>query len=794
MLMNYIKITVRKFLNDRQFSILNLIGLSTSLACAFLICLWVNDELSFDKFHEKDKQLFRVLYNLNLENEIITLEQTPAPLCDALVKEMPEVERAVSVNYFMDWFAGKGVVSHGEKNMKAQGIFASKDYFNVFSYQLLQGSKDIVLSSKNGVVISESLAKKLFNQTDDLIGKPIEWNHRMQFSEPLTISGVFKNLPSNVSNQYDIIFNYNLLLENEASAKSWTSTYSNTYLLLKHSTDIAQFNKKIENFTKLKDPANAICALFVVPFSDKYLYGNFKNGVQSGGRIEYVKLFSSIALFILLVACINFMNLSTAQSSRKSKEIGIRKALGASRKSLMFQFFGSSFLMTFLASIAAIVFVSLLLPQFNAISGKQIALDLNYKTSFSFALIVIFTAFIAGIYPAFYLSSFNPITTLKGKFEAAFGNSFMRKGLVVFQFGVSIIFVVGFFVIKKQIEFTQTKNLGYDRKNLISFKREGRFPENSAAFLSEIRNLNSVEKVTAMPKSILDGTDNQSGFSWRGQQSDESYIFKSPRISFDAIEVLGMKMVAGRSFSSAFNDDGTKIILNEAAVKKMDLKDPIGKIIKTGNFESQVIGVVNDFQYGSLHQKIEPLVFRFREEAIGENVVVKIKAGTTATSIAAIQKIYEKFHPKYTFEYSFLDEDYQKLYASEQRIGVLSNFFTALAILIACLGLFGLAAFSTEQRTKEIGIRKVLGASIAGITGLLAKDFLKLVLIAIVIASPIAYYCMNKWLADFAYRIDIQWWIFAAAGVVALSIAFLTVGGQAVKAALANPVKSLRSE
>lgn len=794
MIKNYFKIALRKLAKDRQFTILNLVGLSTALACTFMIYLWVNDELNIDKFNENDTHLYRVLYNIKLENDILTLETTPSPLAEALKAEMPEVAQAVSVNYFMDWFAGKGVASFGEKNTKVQGVFASKDYFNVFSYKLIQGNKDLVLANKNGVVISEKLAKTLFNTTENLIGKPLEWNHRMKFNTPLSISGIFENPPFNATNQFDIVFNYDLLLENEQSAKAWNATYSNTYLELKKGTDIAQFNKKIQDFTKSKDPSNANCSLFVAPFSDKYLHEPFKNGVQTGGKIEYVKLFSFIAFFILLIACINFVNLTTAQASKKMKEIGIKKTLGASQKSLIFQYLGESLLMTLMAAILSFGLINLILPTFNNITGKEIVLNFNAQTALPISIIIILTSLFSGIYPAFYLSSFNPITVLKGKLNTTFGELFVRKGLVIFQFGMSIIFIVGFIIINKQIEFIQNQNIGYNRNNVICFKREGNFPEKSEAFLTELRTISGIEKAAAMPSSILEGSDAQSGFSWRGQKSDENYVFKSPRISYDVIETLGMTMLEGRAFSKAFKDDNSKIILNESALKKMDIQNPIGKIIKTGNSQSEIIGVVKDFQYGSIHQKIEPLIFRFRDEAISENVLVKINARSEKSVISQIKSIYDKFHPKYPFEYTFLDEDYQKLYASEQRISVLSNFFAGLAILISCLGLFGLITFTVQNRQKEIGIRKVLGANTGSIAVLLSKDFLTLVLISILIASPIAYYCMHNWLQDFAYRIDMSWWVFVLAGFMALLIALLTVSFQAIKAAVANPVKSLRTE
>ena len=794
MIKNYFKIAWRNLIRDRQFTFLNLIGLSTGLASAILIYLWVNDEMSVDKFNEKDSQIYKAMYNIQTPNDILTLDFTPYPLADALIKEMPEVEYATSVNTFTDLFAGQGVISYGSNHIKAQGIFATRDYFNVFSYKLIQGDKNSVLANKMGVVVSEKLANKLFNTTENIIGKTLEWDHRINLQGPFHISGVFENPPSNSTNQFDIIFNYEMLLEAEPNAKDWKGTYAETYLVLKKGTNAALFDKKIRDFSKSNDPANAKCTLFIQQFSKKYLYGRYENGVQAGGRIQYVRLFSIIALFILIIACINFMNLSTAQATKKMKEIGVRKTIGASRKSLIIQFLGQSILMAFLSLIIAIGLISLILPQFNEITGKQLHLSIDANFILPVAGIALFTGLVSGCYPAFYLSAFNPVTVLKGKINTSLGEILVRKGLVIVQFTISVIFIVGVLTINKQIEFIQTKNLGYNRDNIIGFEREGELKDDPEIFLSMLKNIPGVVNASCMPGSILDGTDNQSGFSWRGEKSDEAYLFKSPRISYDVIETLGLELLAGRSFSRAFKDDDSKIILNESAVKKMDLKNPIGKIIKTGNSEGQIIGIVKDFQYGSMHQRIEPLIFRFRDARAGKNILVKIKSGTETATIKQIESQYKKLHPKYPFEFSFLDEDYQRLYASEQKIGSLSKYFAGLAIIISCLGLFGLAAFTAQKRQKEIGIRKIVGATISNIVVILSGDFLKLVFISILIALPVAWWAMNKWLEDFAYKVSINWWIFIIAGMIALLIALITVSFQAIKAAVANPLKSLRTE
>lgn len=794
MFKNYFKLAWRSLSKNSQFTFLNLIGLSTGLASAILIYLWVGDEMHVDKFNEKDSRLFKVMYNIQMANEVLTLQSTPAPLAAALTKEMPDVEYAVSVNNFMDWFAGEGIVSFGNNHIKTKGIFASKDYFNVFSFRLISGNKNAVLDDKNGVVITERLAEKLFNTTENITGKILAWDHKMQFKNPLYISGIVENPPANSTIQFDIIFNYDLLLDNGPNANGWKSTYSDTYLILKKGTDIEQFNKKIADFAKLKEPANKKNTLFIQQFSKIYLYGQYENGKQAGGRILYVKLFSIIALFVLVIACINFMNLSTAQASKKMKEIGIRKTIGASRKTLMLQFIAESIFMAFLSLIIAVLLIALLLPQFNEIAGKH--LQLNFDTSFILpaAGITLFTSLLAGCYPAFYLSGFNPIVVLKGRLHTSFAELWIRKGLVVFQFTLSVIFIIGFIVINKQIEFVQTKNLGYKRDNIITFKREGELKGDPEIFLSTLKTIPGVVNVGSMALSILDAAQNQSGFSWRGQDADMAYLFKSPRISYDVIETLGLKVLMGRSFSREFKADDSKIILNESALKKMELTEPIGKIIKSGNSESEIIGVVNDFQLGSIHHTIEPLIFRFRDARTSTNVLVKIKAGTEQTSIKQIENYYKKFHPNYPFEFSFLDNDYKALYAAEERIGSLSSYFAGLAIIISCLGLFGLAAFTAQKRQKEIGIRKVVGASVSSITSMLSKDFLKLVLLSLVIAFPVSWWLMDNWLQTFAYRTSISYTVFLIVSVSVVLIALSTISFHTIKAAVANPVKSLRTE
>jgi putative ABC transport system permease protein len=788
-----ILITYRNFLRYKSSFLINLLGLSTGLACTLLIYIWVADELSVDRFHQKDDQLYQVLQNVQRHDGIKTGESTPAQLSESLLDDMPEVEYAVSVNSSGD-YAGEGIIAYEDKHVKAKGIFASEDYFNVFSYDLIQGTKDQVLSDKNGVVISEGLAKKLFNTTENIVGKTFDWNHRVRFEGPLYVSGIFQDTPPNSTCQFDIVFNFKKLLEGDRNAGQWNAGPAETYLVLEKGTSIAEFNKKISRYLLSKDPENK-ATLFVSRYADKYLNGRFENGVQSGGRIEYVWLFSVIAVFILAIACINFMNLSTAQASRKMKEVGIKKTMGANRNELISQFLGESILMAFLSLAIAILVVILLLPQFNALTNKQLRFVFGVSPVLSIAGIVLFTGIVSGCYPAFYLSRFDPAKVLKGNLTTAFGEVWIRKGLVITQFVLSVVFIIAFLIVNKQIQFTRTKNLGYEKDNVLIFQRQGRINWNDhGAFMSALKGVPGVLNTSCMFGSILNRDRAlHGGFSWEGQPPGVKQMqFASPEISHDFIETLNIEITEGRTFSNTYAEEELKIIVNEAAVKMMGFSDPVGRTIQDGKQEKEIIGVVKDFQYGSLHHQTGPVFFRYSLR--GSDVMVKVQSGSEANTIEQLREVYEKFHPGYPFEFTFLDADYQQLYSSENIVAVLSKYFAVIAIIISCLGLYGLAAFTARRRQKEIGIRKILGATEAGIVSLLSTDFTKMILIAIAIGLPVSYVMALKWLENFAYRIELEWWFFAGAGVTALLIAWITIGMQTLKAASINPAECIRNE
>ncbi|MFC5410992.1 permease prefix domain 2-containing transporter [Larkinella bovis] len=791
MFRNHLKIAWRNLLKDRQFTLLNLIGLSTGLACTLLIYLWVNDELQIDKYNEKDDQLFQVMANHFHDDDIKTINHTPGLLADALVAEMPEVEHAVTV-VPASWFSSKGVITAGENQLKAGGQFVGKDYFNVFTCPFLQGDKNSIFADNHTVALSEEMAVKLFGSTKDVLGKAVKWNYG-EFSGTYRVGGIFANSPANSTEQFDLLFSFNVFFVRRPGMENWGNSDPSTFLILRKGTDLARFNAQIRDFLQTKNKTKT--QLFALKYSDKYLHGQFENGVQTGGRIAYVRLFSTIALFILVIACINFMNLSTAKASGRIKEVGVKKVMGAFRSSLIVQYLGESILMAFLSLVLAVFWLVLLLPQFNAITGKHIRLGFDATLILSILGITLLTGLIAGSYPALYLSGFNPTAVLKGKLKTSVGELLVRKGLVVFQFTVSILFIVSVLVVYRQIDYIQTKNLGYNRDNIIHFEipldMDSVKLKSAEAFLGEIKAIPGVLNASSYYHDLIGGHGAISGFEWPGKPAGKDIEFSNLEVGYNFIETVGMELKEGRHFTNGPGSN-KEIIFNEAAIKSMGLKAPIGKTVKFWNQERQIIGVVKNFNFESLYEDVKPCFFQVYP--VMPNIMVKIQGGTEKTTIAQIQKTFESYNQGLVFDYQFLDENYNALYAAERRIGILSRYFAGLTILISCLGLFGLAAFTAQRRQKEIGIRKVVGATVGNVAVMLSMDFLKLLLIALLIAFPVIGWALSRWLQAFAFHVDLGVGVFIIAGVSITLITLLTVGYQAIKAALANPVRSLRSE
>ncbi|SEN40144.1 ABC-type transport system, involved in lipoprotein release, permease component [Chitinophaga rupis] len=802
MIRNYFKVAWRNLIKDKQFTLLNLIGLSTGLACVLLIYLWVNDELHVDRFNEKDSQLYQVMKAApNGDGTTAVWATAQGVLADELSKSFPEVEHAVAIRKEGE----TGILSVGEKHMKAAWRFVSNDFLNVFSYRLIEGSKDKVLADKYGVLISDKLALKVFNTTHNLTGKAFTWDAGGDFNGAYTISGVYEAPPSNATDQFDLAFNYRVYVDKEIGGVgdiyNWGNNSVHTYLILKKGTDVNAFNNKIRDFTrsKIKNiPGSEYWSkwegsLFVRKYSDGYLHNNFENGKSIGGRIEYVRLFSIIAIFILVIACINFMNLSTAKASGRMKEVGIRKVIGAPRRMLLLQYMGESMLMSFLSLAIAVLITFLLLPVFKEITGKQLSLSFNAGFVLSLLGIAVITGIIAGSYPALYLSGFRPTAVLKGKLHTSASESIIRKGLVVFQFTISVILIIAVIVVYQQMKLIQTKNLGYNKDNIIRFANVGKLQDNIQTFLAEARNIPGVINASSMQGDLLGHSGHSGGgISWEGKDPNLGIEYFGVSGDLGYMEILGLKMATGRTFSDKFGADSSAVIFNEAAIARMGITDPVGKIVSLWGRKKQIIGVVKDFNFESLYKKVGPAFLEYSTR--NKTILVKIKAGTEQQTLAKLEQLYQHFNEGLPFEYKFLDEDYQTMYASEQKVSVLSRYFAVITIIISCLGLFGLTAFTAQKRKKEIGIRKVVGASVNSITLMLTKDFLKLVMLAVLAAFPLAWWATNQWLQSFAYRVNVDAAVFLVSGAAIIMLTLVTVSLQAIKAALADPVKSLRSE
>ena len=795
MLRHYLLLVYRNFIRHKSTFLINLAGLSAGLACAFLIYLWVDDELGFDKFHALDARLYQVMESSDENGKTVVHDGTQGLLGQSMAHDLPEVESAVSILNLVKEDV-RLPFSFDGKTVQYGGIFASHNFFDVFSFRLKNGQSGQLFADRNAVAISESMAKSLFGSADAAVGKTVELAF-FDKKRQAQVSGVFEDPPCNSTLDFDFVMSYDMCLQDLwPNGQKWWNEGVNTYLVLKPGADVARFNEKIAGFVKNYFP-ETIFTCFIRPYSSGYLHGAYADGKPEGGRIAYVRLFSVIALFILLIACINFMNLSTAKASVRQREIGIKKAIGSPRRTLVMQFLSEAVLLSTLSTLLALVLAAVLLPYFNGLTGKQITLHFSPNVIAGAGGVALLTGLLSGSYPAVFLSGFRPAAVLKGRLQRSWRELFARRGLVVFQFAVSLVLIFAVLVIQRQVRYVQSRNLGYDKSNVLYFDKVGATMQGQEAFLSEVRRIPGVESASAISGNIVQksnmGNGTTYGIDWPGKTDKDLVNFNIRAVDFDLIETLGIGVKEGRSFSRAFSGEGSMLLLNETAVRAMGLKNPVGQKVVLWNQPRTIAGVVRDFHVTSLREPIAPMAFRFdpKETSV---FMVRVKAGEQKAALDRLAGLYKKFNPGYDFDFKFLDQAYQAQYVSERRVARLSGYFAGLAILISCLGLLGLSMFTVEQRTKEIGIRKVLGASATGITGLLATDFLKLVAAAFVIAFPVAYYLMQKWLAGFAFRIDIQWWMFVAAGLAALAVAFFTVGFQSMKAALANPLKSLRNE
>lgn len=789
MFKNFFKVAIRGLWRQKGYSFLNVGGLAIGMACTLLILLWIRDERAVDNFHAKGDRLYSVFERQYYDGKIESGHFTPGVLPEEMKKVLPEVELSSGFD------GGERMTFQvGDKILKQDGAYAGADFFRMFTYPLLQGTAESALAAPANIAISRKMAVAFFGSPAAAMGKTI----RNENKRDMKVTAVFEDLPSIASQRFEYVMNWYAYLDDNNWAKDWGNNGPQTYILLRKDANAARFDKQIAKFlvkyNKYQSKSFYI-ELGIQRFGDLYLHSQIVNGKIEGGRVEYVRLFSIVAIFILCIACINFMNLTTARSVKRAKEIGIRKVVGAVRPSLVRQFMGEAVLLAFVSILFAIGIVLLALPGFNQLTGKEIAFPFGSLSFWlSIGALVLVTGLLSGSYPALFLSAFQPIRVLKGTMRFSPATGWFRMGLVVFQFMLSIVLIVGTIVVSEQVNYVQSVNLGYDRENLVTIPLEGDLTGKYKVFKEEAMQLPGVALVTRASQSPTNIENGTLGVDWDGKDPNNTIMFTNTSTGYDYTRTMGLQIKEGRDYSPAYGTDTVGYILNEEAAKRIAYKDPIGKRLTFWGKKGTIIGVVRNFHFNSLHEPIKPLIIHYGETDDYGNVLVRTKAGQTKEALKGLEVLCRRINPRFPFTYQFADEQYRNLYKSEEVVHGLANCFAALAIFISCLGLLGLAMFTAEQRTKEFGIRKVLGAKIGTLFALLSKDFLMLVVLAFVFATPLAAWAMHTWLKQFAYRIDLEWWVFALAGAMAVLIALATVSFQAIKVAVANPVKSLRTE
>jgi predicted permease len=792
MLKNYIKTTLRSLFKNKVYSFLNIAGLAMGIACASLIFLWVQDEVTFNHNFSKREQLYRVMENGFTNGAISTGVSAPSPLGVAMKAEIPGIQNTMRKS----WNMGQLFVL-GDKSINEEGTYADPSIFSMLTLPFVYGSPDGAFKEPNSVVISKTLAEKFFGNTNP-VGKTLTLNAKQNFSVDgvFTVTGVFKDLPANSTFQFQWLCPYAIWENHNSWLKGdWGNNLIETFAEVGPATNVNLVNQKLQHYISSKNKGNTN-ELFLFPMDDWNLYSNFTNGKADGGKIRYVQLFSAIAWIILLIACINFMNLSTARSEQRAKEVGVRKVMGAGKGKLVAQFIGESLIMSFLSVLVAVGLLYLLLPAYNSLVEKQLTIDLFNPMHLGFLLVIgVVTGLIAGSYPAFYLSSFNPVFVLKGiKVASTSGAGLIRKGLVVSQFVISIVLIIGTVIIYQQVNHIKNRNLGYSKDNLVTLNLQGRLKENFNAVKNDLVATGFVENATLNEFLAMQVFGFSNSFTWAGKNPNDEVPVHNSHVSPEYIKTMGIKLLSGRDFYPEAKVDSNNIIINQSFARKMGKAGQVGGIVTIDKHQLTIVGIVNNMVYNNMYGESEPLII-YCNPKVTNNMTIKIKPGIDISkAITAIGTVIKKDNPGYPFEYRFVDEEFDKLFKTESLIGKLSSVFAVLAIMISCLGLFGLAAYTAGRRIKEIGVRKVLGASVGGLVTLLSTDFLKLVALSCLIAFPVAWWSMSKWLQNYQYRIDIHWWVFALSGVLAMLIALVTVSFQAVKAAMINPVKSLRSE
>ncbi|HMO61784.1 MAG TPA: ABC transporter permease [Ferruginibacter sp.] len=794
MIKNYFKIAWRNLIKSKGYSAINIGGLAVGMAVAMLIGLWVYDELSFDRYHKNYDRIAQVMQHANFNGKWQSQMSNPGLMGPELrAKYGSNFKYVVQVSW-----GGSHLLTVGDKHIVQEGNFFEPDGPDMLSLKMLKGTSQ-GLKDPYSILLSASAAEAVFGK-EDPINKTIKFDRNYD----VKVTGVYEDLPANTSfKDLKIMMPWQLWLIQNSWATNmrnpWGSNFSQTYVQVADNADMDKVSAKIKN-VKLdnisKEEARYQWQVFLHPMRKWNLYNEFKNGANTGGNIRYVKMFSIIGVFVLILACINFMNLATARSEKRAKEVGIRKAIGSFRLQLVKQFFAESYVVVFLAFCFSLLLVLLFLPLFNDVAGKKIMVPWGNIVFWLSSFIFIFiTGLLAGSYPAFYLSSFQPVKVLKGTFRAGRYASIPRKILVVTQFAVSIMLIIGTIIVFRQIQHAKNRPIGYNKNGLINVAMENEIKQHFEAIATELKNGGAIVSMAASNSPLTQVWNTNGGFDWEGKDPNLGVDFPNNRVSHDFGKTVNWQIKMGRDFSKDFATDTAAFIINEAAAKFLGFADPIGKILKWENQPFTIIGVVGDIMQESPFYPVRPSLYHLDDYESMFNLILKLNPQQNAkASISKIEAVWKKYVPAVPFDFKFVDESFGKKFLEEERIGRLSSYFAVLAICISCLGLFGMASFVAEQRTKEVGIRKVLGAGVFNIWKLLSAEFIGLVLISCIIAAPVAYYYLNNWLSNYDYRISISWNVFVIAGMLALLITVLTVSFQAIKAAIANPVKSLRTE
>jgi putative ABC transport system permease protein len=793
MFRNYLITAFRSLIRQKGFSFINILGLAIGLAAALLILLWVQDELSFDKFHEHADRLYRVEEDQYYSGEVYHVNVTPYPSGPVWKDEIPEIEDACRYQ----WPSGM-LFTYGEKAFYEGGCVAvDSTFFNLFTYDFLHGNKATALTQPYSAVLTEEAAEKYFGD-ENPVGKSFTANSQFEF----TVTAVLKSLPKNSINQFDILVPFDFLKETGQYDDRWGSNSIRTYIKLYKNALIDSVDSKLTAIVKQHNEENTT-DFMAAPFTGVHLHQYWGYG-NDPGAIVFVYIFSAIAIFVLLIACINFMNLSTAKSSTRAREIGLRKASGASKRAIIIQFFGESVLLAFISLIFALIIVSSILKVFNIVSGKELDFSSLVTPQFIIAMILVtlIAGLISGIYPALYLSAFRPIKVLKGDLSSGMKSGWFRKVLVIVQFTLSVFLIIGTVIIYRQLNYMKSKDLGYDRENMFYFQMRGQIKDNYQTIKDEFLRDPQVLGVSAASHQPHQIGSNSDGGDWDGRDPDMDVLIGNNIVDYDFTETMKIELKDGRSFSIEFpgdmasmEDTSANFMINEVLEEIMEKENAVGERFQMWGMQGRIVGVMKDFHYHSVRTKIEPLIFMLGFEEYLSWIVVRVAPGDLTKTMKDLEKTWTEIMPGYPFDYSFVDESIDQMYRTEERLGTLLKYFTILAIIIACLGLFGLASFTAEQRTQEIGVRKVMGARVSTVMMLLSKEFSVLVIISCLIAIPASLLVMGKvFLQNFEYRTDMAWWIFLAASMAALLIAVLTVSYQAARAALTNPADALRYE